>query len=87
VAIELDQVHRYSCWRKGHRLQNLPSDAVGYGVGGNLIEVLAQRGNCVDADDTGDDLNGPSMSQSIETESRPRNQALHETSRRPSLSW
>ena len=50
---------------QGHRLQNLPSDAVGYGVGGDLIEVLAQRGDCVGADDTGDDLKGASKSQSI----------------------
>ena len=60
---------------------------VGYSVGGNLIEVLTQRGDRVGADDTGDDLNGASKSQSIEKETRPRNQALHETSRCPSLSW
>ena len=33
------------------------------------------------ADDTGDDLKGASKFQFIETESRPRKRALHETSR------
>jgi hypothetical protein len=37
-----------------------------------LIEVLPQRGNCVGADDTGDDLNGASKSQFLGTDSRPR---------------
>ena len=35
---------------QGHRPQNLPSDEGGNCVGGNLIEMLAQRGNCVGAD-------------------------------------
>ena len=56
---------------QGHRLQDLPSDAVGYGVGGNLIEVMAQRGDCVDADDTGDDLNGPASLNPLRRRAAP----------------
>jgi len=37
TGIESTAIH---AGEEGHRLQNLPSDAVGNGVSGNLIEVL-----------------------------------------------
>jgi hypothetical protein len=57
---------------QGHRPQNLPSDAVGNCVGGNLIEVVAQRGNYIGAEDAGGQLDRAGKFQFIETETRPR---------------
>jgi hypothetical protein len=50
----------------------LPSDAVGNCVGGNLIEVVAQRGNYIGAEDAGGQLDRAGKFQFIETETRPR---------------